>query len=59
MTSTASTRSTRSPCEGKDRIAILEAFLAEIAVAMGEECIYFETGEDAWLIYPDPQTGAP
>lgn len=45
--------------EGKDRIAVLEAFLADIATAMGEECIYFETGEDAWLIYPDPQSGAP
>lgn len=43
--------------EGKDRIAVLETFLAEIAVDMGEECIYLETGEDAWLIYPDAANG--
>jgi len=38
--------------EGKERIASLEQFLAEIAVELGEKCIYLETGEDSWLIYP-------
>lgn len=37
---------------GKDRIVILEAFLAEIAVEIGEQTIYLETGEDAWLVVP-------
>ena len=37
---------------GKDRIAVLESFLATIAKEIGEYCIYFETGEDSWLIYP-------
>ncbi len=36
---------------GKERIAKLDEFLAEIARDMGEECIYIETGEDAWLVY--------
>lgn len=36
---------------GKERIAKLEGFLAEIARDAGEDCIYLETGEDAWLIY--------
>lgn len=38
---------------GKERIPILENFLARIARETGEQCIYLETGEDAWLIYPN------
>lgn len=37
---------------GKERIPILASFLAKAAKDLGEECIYLETGEDAWLIYP-------
>jgi len=36
---------------GKERIAKLDQFLAELARDMDEECIYVETGEDAWLVY--------
>lgn len=39
--------------EGKDRIPLLEKFLADVATEIEEECIYLETGEDAWLIYPE------
>ncbi len=38
----------------KKRIPELERFLARMAVILGEDCIYLETGEDAWLIYPIP-----
>ena len=38
---------------GKDRVAVLEGFLATVATEIGERSIYLETGEDAWLIYPD------
>lgn len=38
--------------EGKERIEQLEEFLAYIATQLKQESIYFETGEDAWLIYP-------
>ncbi|MEK7627737.1 MAG: hypothetical protein AAB397_04120 [Patescibacteria group bacterium] len=37
---------------GKERIPILENFLACVAMMIDEHCIYFETGEDSWLIYP-------
>jgi hypothetical protein len=37
---------------GKDRVAVLEEFLAGIATEIGERSIYLETGEDAWLISP-------
>jgi hypothetical protein len=40
---------------GKDRVAVLEAFLAGVAAEIGERSVYLETGEDAWLIYPDEQ----
>jgi hypothetical protein len=36
---------------GKERIAKLDEFLAQIATEIGEECIYVETGEDSWLVY--------
>lgn len=37
---------------GKDRIAILDEFLAKLAGKLNEECIYVSTGEDVWLVYP-------
>ena len=37
----------------EDRVPDLEAFLARVAAEIGEQSIYLETGEDAWLIYPD------
>lgn len=37
---------------GKERIPILVEFLGRIAKELGEECVYLETGEDAWLVYP-------
>ncbi len=37
---------------GKGRIPQLAAFLARIAKAMREQCVYLETGEDAQFIYP-------
>jgi hypothetical protein len=36
----------------EDRVPELEAFLARVASEIGEQSIYLETGEDAWLIYP-------
>jgi len=38
--------------KGKDRIPKLQKFLAGMCRLMNEECLYMETGEDAWLIYP-------
>jgi hypothetical protein len=38
---------------GKERIPVLEAFLAAVAAEIGERSVYLETGEDAWLIYPE------
>ena len=38
---------------GQERIPKLEAFLAGVAAEIGERSVYLETGEDAWLIYPD------
>lgn len=35
------------------RVPVLEAFLAEVAAEIGEQSIYLETGEDAWLISPE------
>lgn len=37
---------------GKERIDHLSDYLAYLALFMDESCIYFETGEDSWLIYP-------
>jgi len=38
---------------GKDRIPKLQEFLADLCAFMEEQCIYLETGEDAFLVYPD------
>lgn len=38
--------------KGKERIPKLQEFLAELCWKMGEKCLYLETGEDSWLIYP-------
>jgi hypothetical protein len=38
----------------EERVPELEAFLARVAAEIGEQSIYLETGEDAWLIYPEP-----
>jgi len=37
---------------GKERIPELVAFLTDLTIEMQEECLYLETGEDAWLLYP-------
>jgi len=37
--------------KGKEKIPILEEFLVKIAKLIDENCIYLETGEDAWLVY--------
>lgn len=37
---------------GKDRIPKLQKFLAGMCKLMNEECLYMETGEDSWLVYP-------
>ena len=33
---------------------VLKHFLAGIAQDIGEECIYLETGDETWFIYPVP-----
>lgn len=38
--------------KGKRRIPKLKRFLAYLAKALDEECIFLQTGEDAFLIYP-------
>ena len=38
--------------KGKERIPKLQKFLAGMCKLMREECLYLETGEDSWLIYP-------
>lgn len=42
--------------EGKERIKELEVVIAAIARSVGEQCIYLETGEDAWLIFAEEHT---
>ena len=37
---------------GKEKIDYLSNYLAYVALLINESCIYFETGEDSWLIYP-------
>lgn len=36
---------------GRDRRAMLQRFLGRLAGELGEETIYLEHGEDAWLVY--------
>lgn len=38
---------------GKERIPELQEFLAKMCAVIGEQCLYLETGEDSWLIYPN------
>jgi hypothetical protein len=38
--------------EGKTKVPLLQKFLAELCIDIGEECIYLECGEDAMLVYP-------
>lgn len=38
---------------GKERIPKLQKFLAGMCKLMHEDCLYLETGEDAFLVYPD------
>ena len=38
--------------KGKDRIPKLQKFLAGMCKLLKEECLYLETGEDSFLIYP-------
>ena len=40
---------------GKERIPFLLEKLAEVAVAIEEECIYFKAGQYACLVYPKPK----
>lgn len=40
---------------GRDRVAMLQQFLARLAADLGEESIYLEYGEDAWLVYSGGQ----
>lgn len=36
---------------GRDRVVMLQRFLSRLAGELGEESIYLEYGEDAWLVY--------
>ena len=36
---------------GRDRVATLQQFLSRLGGELGEESIYLEYGEDAWLVY--------
>lgn len=38
---------------GKERIPTLQEFLAKLCQDIEEECLYLETGEDSWLVYPE------
>lgn len=40
--------------KGKELLAKLEAYIAELAVKLGEECIYCKLGGKPYLIYPVP-----
>ena len=35
----------------EDKIPMLENYISELAAELEEESIFWETGEDAWLIY--------
>jgi len=39
---------------GKEKIPLLLEKLAEVARAIGEECIYFKAGQYACLVHPKP-----
>ena len=36
---------------GRNRVAMLQEFLSQMAAELGEDSIYLEYGEDAWLVY--------
>jgi len=36
---------------GRDRMTMLQRFLSKLAAELGEETIYLEHGEDAWLVH--------
>jgi hypothetical protein len=36
---------------GRDRVDMLQQFLSRLARELGEDSIYLEYGEDAWLVY--------
>jgi hypothetical protein len=36
---------------GRNRVMMLQRFLSRVAGELGEESIYLEYGEDAWLVY--------
>jgi len=36
---------------GRNRVAMLQEFLSQLAGELGEDSIYLEYGEDAWLVY--------
>ena len=36
---------------GRDRVAMMQKFLSELARELDEDSIYLEYGEDAWLVY--------
>jgi hypothetical protein len=38
--------------EQKTKVPLLEKFLAVLCDDIGEECIYYELGEDARIVYP-------
>ncbi len=38
---------------GKEKVQPFLDYLGELATKLGEDCIYVETGEDAWLVFPD------
>jgi len=39
---------------GRDRVEMLQRFLSQLAGDLGEDCIYLEYGEDAWLVCAQP-----
>lgn len=41
---------------GEDRVGTLQKFLSQLARDLGEDCIYLEYGEDAWLVYATAKT---
>jgi len=39
---------------GRNRVAMLQRFLGQLAEELEEDSIYMEYGEDAWLVYAAP-----